>query len=117
MRIRHFGFLANRSKKQMLPQCRKLLDLALPQSPILCTAAIAENLPALLSTFTHSVFYHYQIVPFCTAALLYNPHCRNGTVAPRFSPTRFIPPSLLYRSLLGFDCFQPLAIKRYSLDR
>jgi Putative transposase/Transposase zinc-binding domain len=32
MRIRHFGFLANRSKKQALPQCRKLLDLnpALP---------------------------------------------------------------------------------------
>jgi hypothetical protein len=32
MRIRHFGFLANRSKKHLLPQCRKLLDLdpALP---------------------------------------------------------------------------------------
>ena len=32
MRIRHFGFLANRSKKQALAQCRKLLDLdsALP---------------------------------------------------------------------------------------
>jgi hypothetical protein len=39
MRIRHFGFLANRSKKQALAQCRKLLDLdpALPQSPILST--------------------------------------------------------------------------------
>ena len=37
MRIRHFGFLANRSKKHALSQCRKLLDLdpALPQSPIL----------------------------------------------------------------------------------
>jgi len=37
MRIRHFGFLANRSKKQALAQCRQLLDLypALPQSPIL----------------------------------------------------------------------------------
>ena len=35
MRIRHFGFLANRSKKQTLAQCRKLLDLdpALPQRP------------------------------------------------------------------------------------
>jgi Putative transposase/Transposase zinc-binding domain len=35
MRIRHFGFLANRSKKQALTQCRKLLKLdpALPQSP------------------------------------------------------------------------------------
>src|SRR5439155_6845927 len=27
MRIRHFGFLANRAKKQSLAQCRKLLDL------------------------------------------------------------------------------------------
>jgi len=35
MRIRHFGFLANRSKKQALAQCRKLLDLdpALPEIP------------------------------------------------------------------------------------
>src|SRR5204863_3749389 len=33
MRIRHFGFLANRSKKQALAQCRNLLkfDPALPQ--------------------------------------------------------------------------------------
>jgi hypothetical protein len=35
MRIRHFGFLANRSKKQALAQCRNLLKLdpALPQIP------------------------------------------------------------------------------------
>lgn len=35
MRVRHFGFLANRSKKQALPQCRTLLDLdsVLPQCP------------------------------------------------------------------------------------
>ena len=35
MRVRHFGFLANRSKKQMLPQCRKLLGLdpTLPEMP------------------------------------------------------------------------------------
>src|SRR2546427_10758412 len=35
MRIRHFGFLANRSKKQALAQCRNLLkfDPALPQRP------------------------------------------------------------------------------------
>jgi predicted Zn-ribbon and HTH transcriptional regulator len=33
MRIRHFGFLANRAKKHALPQCRKLLGLssALPK--------------------------------------------------------------------------------------
>jgi len=35
MLIRHFGFLANRSKKHALPQCRKLLGLnpALPEIP------------------------------------------------------------------------------------
>jgi hypothetical protein len=35
MRIRHFGFLANRAKKHALPQCRNLLGLspALPQIP------------------------------------------------------------------------------------
>jgi hypothetical protein len=27
MRIRHFGFLANRTKKHALSQCRKLLGL------------------------------------------------------------------------------------------
>lgn len=36
MRIRHFGFLANRSKKQALARCRQLLDLdpALPRCPV-----------------------------------------------------------------------------------
>jgi hypothetical protein len=35
MRIRHFGFLANRIKKHALPQCRKLLGVnpALPEIP------------------------------------------------------------------------------------
>ena len=35
MRIRHFGFLANRSRKQSLAQCRKLLklDRTLPEIP------------------------------------------------------------------------------------
>jgi len=35
VRVRHFGFLANRSKKQALAQCRKLLGLnpALPEIP------------------------------------------------------------------------------------
>jgi hypothetical protein len=35
MRIRHFGFLANRAKQHALPQCRKLLGLnpALPEMP------------------------------------------------------------------------------------
>jgi Putative transposase len=36
MRIRHFGFLANRAKQQALAQCRKLLNLdpALLQRPV-----------------------------------------------------------------------------------
>jgi hypothetical protein len=35
MRVRHFGFLANRAKKRALPRCRKLLGLnpGLPQVP------------------------------------------------------------------------------------
>jgi predicted Zn-ribbon and HTH transcriptional regulator len=35
VRVRHFGFLSNRSKKHALPQCRKLLKLdpALPEIP------------------------------------------------------------------------------------
>ncbi len=35
MRIRHFGFLANRPKKQAFAQCRRLLkiDAALPEIP------------------------------------------------------------------------------------
>jgi hypothetical protein len=33
MRIRHFGFLANRSRKLKLHRCRELLDLAQPSPP------------------------------------------------------------------------------------
>lgn len=40
MRIRHFGFLANRSKKQALAQCRKLLKLAPALPPIPKQSAI-----------------------------------------------------------------------------
>jgi hypothetical protein len=49
MRIRHFGFLANRSKKQSLAQCRKLLDLdpALPQSPILSAKDLLVKITCL----------------------------------------------------------------------
>ena len=48
MRIRHFGFLANRSKKQALAQCRQLLDLnpALPKSPILSAKDLLLISPA-----------------------------------------------------------------------
>jgi hypothetical protein len=33
VRIRHFGFLANRCRRQKISQCRKLLDVALPTKP------------------------------------------------------------------------------------
>ena len=49
MRIRHFGFLANRSKKQALAQCRKLLELdpALPEIPNQSAKdSAAKNSPA-----------------------------------------------------------------------
>lgn len=34
MRVRHFGFLANRSKKQALARCRKLLNVDLIPTPV-----------------------------------------------------------------------------------
>ena len=48
MRVRHFGFLANRSKKQMLPQCRKLLGLdpTLPEMPKKSAQDLLQELPA-----------------------------------------------------------------------
>jgi hypothetical protein len=42
MRIRHFGLLANRAKKQSLAQCRKLLDLQPPLPP--CSNLSAKDL-------------------------------------------------------------------------
>lgn len=42
MRICHFGFLANGSKKQTLAQCRKLLDLDPPLPP--CSKLSAKDL-------------------------------------------------------------------------
>jgi hypothetical protein len=39
MRIRHFGFLANRSKKQALGRCRKLFDLDPVLAPSPCLSA------------------------------------------------------------------------------
>jgi hypothetical protein len=46
MRIRHFGFLANRAKKHALAQCRKLLDgdPALPACPRLSAKDVLLNL-------------------------------------------------------------------------
>jgi Putative transposase/Transposase zinc-binding domain len=49
MRIRHFGFLANRAKKNALAQCRKLFDceLALPQSSNLSTKDLLLKLTGI----------------------------------------------------------------------
>jgi len=47
MRIRHFGFLANRAKKHALVQCRKLLDLDPPLPP--CAILSAKDLLLKLS--------------------------------------------------------------------
>ena len=33
VRIRHYGFLANRCRRQKISLCRKLLDVALPTKP------------------------------------------------------------------------------------
>jgi hypothetical protein len=56
-----------------------------------CIVVITQNLPASNLTFTDSPFYHPSNIPLC-AALLSNPHSRSLRAAPRFSPTRFIPP-------------------------
>jgi hypothetical protein len=44
MRVRHFGFWANRSKKKMLPLCRQLLDQPEPELPDLDAYALMEQL-------------------------------------------------------------------------
>jgi hypothetical protein len=56
------------------------------------------------STLTDSPFYHPSNIPLCVALLLSNPHSRSLRAAPRFSPTRFIPPSIrlrLFRDLIA----------------
>jgi hypothetical protein len=49
MRIRHFGFLANRCKSQTLSRCRKLMGLPaqLPQSPTKTTAELMLELTGI----------------------------------------------------------------------
>ena len=46
VRIRHFGFLANRCRRQKISHCRKLLDPALPmnhKAPIRGTTRLRAN--------------------------------------------------------------------------
>src|SRR4029453_9030939 len=57
-----------------------------------CIVVITQTLSPSNSTFTDSPFYHPSNIPLCAALLLSNPHSRSLRAAPRFSPTRFIPP-------------------------
>jgi hypothetical protein len=52
---------------------------------------------------------------FDRAASGYNPHSRSCTAAPRFSPTRFIPPLLLRRCRQDLIASNLWGIKRYTL--
>lgn len=63
-RIRHYGFLSNRNKKQQLPRCRVLLGQPPPPS-----AAEAITVVALVLRFTGID------VTRC-------PHCKQGTLVP-----------------------------------
>jgi hypothetical protein len=76
---------------------------------------MTKNLSAAISTLTHKPFYRQSSTPLGAAAVLYNPHSRGLCAAPRFSPTRFIPPSHLIDFFRNLICFQALGIKRYTL--
>jgi len=62
MRVRHFGFLANRTKKHALPQCRKLLGLN----------------PALLEIPKRSA--HDLLLELTGIDLSRCPSCKHGTM-------------------------------------
>ena len=62
MRVRHFGFLANRTKKHALPQCRKLLGLN----------------PALLEIPKRSA--HDLLLELTGIDLSRCPSCKHGTI-------------------------------------
>ena len=77
---------------------------------------ITQNLSVSISTASHFSLYRQPTTTLGTAAPLYNPHSRNRRAAPRFSPTRFIPPVApagIFREL-GYS--HALGIKRYTLD-
>jgi hypothetical protein len=62
MRIRHFGFLANRAKKHALPQCRKLLGLS-------------SALPKLAKKSAHDLLLELTGIDFSRC-----PRCQTGTL-------------------------------------
>jgi hypothetical protein len=81
-----------------------------------CIVVITQNLPASNPTFTDSSFYHPSNIPLCAALLLSNPHSRSLRAAPRFSPTRFIPPVAPAVIIFELDCSHALGIKRYTFS-
>jgi hypothetical protein len=62
------------------------------------TLAITENFSVPILTSTDTPIDRYRVTALHAIAVLSNPHSRNCTAAPRFSPTRFIPPARLQRS-------------------
>ena len=72
VRVRHFGFLANRSKKHALPQCRKLsgLNPALPEIPMNQPTICCENSPAsILVAALPAKRARWSLWPNCQRAL------------------------------------------------
>ena len=59
--------------------------------------------------------YRQRVAPLCAAPVLYNPHSRELRLAPRFSPTPFIPPVATSAIPLELDCLYALGIKGYTL--
>jgi hypothetical protein len=95
-----------------LPEAVCVCEKVTPQ--LHCTAAITANRSLPILTFTQLAFFRYQSATLCAAPALYNPHSRNGTAAPRFSPTRsfdeaqdrFILPSFLRHFLWSLIAFR-----------
>jgi hypothetical protein len=57
----------------------------------------------------------YRVTALHPVAVLSNPHSPNLCAAPRFSPTRFILPSLLPKSFRNLIASRLWGIKRYTL--
>ena len=80
VRIRHFGFLANRTRRAKLARCRALLDPS--PSPV---AAPAESVPALMLRLTG---IDIERCPLCPRGRLHV----TEIITPTSPPTRRVPP-------------------------
>ena len=78
VRIRHFGFLANRTRRTKLARCRALL--AQPAPPV----AAAESVPALMLRLTG---IDIERCPVCQQGRLHV----TKSLAPTSPPTRCVP--------------------------